>query len=182
MENGHTTKKLTQAILLISLAGFAVPVLAFAPGLGYAIKPFLKNRSYRPSRIKKTFERLQKQELVSMKEQDDKVIIEITDKGKKKVLAYKFDEMRLKDEKWDGIWRVVIFDIPEEKREARDFLRRKLKDLNFYKLQKSVLVTPWNCKDEIDFIKHFYEVPAYVQLILAKKFDGEDKVRRYFNV
>ena len=27
-------------------------------------------------------------------------------------------------EKWDGVWRVVVFDVPEESRKVRDLLRR----------------------------------------------------------
>lgn len=178
----YSVKDLTKDILIILAASAIIlPVVAIAPGLPLAFGPFLKKK-YQPSRVKQTLYRLQKQEVVSIKEIDGKVRIELLDKGKRRVLAYKFEEMLIKKGKWDGWWRIVIFDIPEYKRNARDFLRAKMKELGFYILQKSVLVTPWKCREEIDFIKHFYEVGEFVNLIQAKSFDGEEKVRRYFNL
>lgn len=174
-------RELTKAILIAAAGVILIPALAIAPGLGYAIRPFLKKKYY-PSRINKTLHHLQKQQLISIREENGKVRIELSDNGKKKVLAYKLEEMKLKEGKWDGWWRIIIFDIPEGQRTARDFLRYKLKDLNFYMFQKSVLITPWNCRNEINFIKHFYEVEDYVQLVLAKKFDGEEKVKNYFGL
>src|SRR3989344_7150077 len=44
--------------------------------------------------------------------------------------------------KWDGLWRLVVFDISEENRKLRDLLRRKLRSLGFAMFQKSVWVTP----------------------------------------
>jgi len=48
----------------------------------------------------------------------------------------------LSQKKWDGKWRIVIFDIREKDRKDRDFLRFKLVSLGFGKLQESVYVTP----------------------------------------
>src|SRR3989344_4593151 len=57
-----------------------------------------------------------------------------------------------KPARWDKLWRLVIFDIPEEERTGRMALAAKLKELGFYPLQKSVFIHPYECKDEIDFI------------------------------
>ena len=157
-----------------------VPALAASPGLGYALKPFLKN--YYPSRINRAVKRLHKQELISITEKKDKIIIELSEKGKRKVLSYKLEKMELKTGKWDGWWRMVIFDIPEKNRKARDYFRSQLRYLNFYLLQESVLVTPWRCNDEVDFVKHLFGVDRHVQLVLAKHFDGEDRVKSYFRL
>ena len=112
----------------------------------------------------------------------DKTKITLTENGERKVLNYKLSEIKLKKGRWDGIWRIVIFDIPEKDRKGRNILRSKMQELGFYPLQKSVMVTPWKCKDEIDFIKHFYHLEDYVNLIHARIFDGEDVVRGYFEL
>ena len=52
----------------------------------------------------------------------------------------------------DGEWRIVIFDIPEKFKKAREALRMKLKELGFLELQKSVFIFPYECEDEINFI------------------------------
>ena len=42
---------------------------------------------------------------------------------------------------WDKKWRIVVFDIPEKQRGARDSLRTYLKKLDFYELQKSIFIS-----------------------------------------
>ncbi len=47
------------------------------------------------------------------------------------------------DHQWDGVWRMVLFDIPESERNTRERLRRSLKQLGFGCLQNSTWVTPF---------------------------------------
>ena len=60
-----------------------------------------------------------------------------------------------KPAKWDGKWRIVVFDIPENLRSIRQALREHLCRLQFYQLQKSVFVLPYECGDEIEFYWSF---------------------------
>jgi virulence-associated protein VapD len=50
---------------------------------------------------------------------------------------------------WDGIWRAIIFDVPEKKRYKRNFLRRELKLMGFKELQHSVWITPYDVEKEL---------------------------------
>src|SRR5207248_7005732 len=43
---------------------------------------------------------------------------------------------------WDGRWRMVLFDFPNEKHAARNRLRAYLRTRGFGYLQKSVWITP----------------------------------------
>ncbi|MBI2022127.1 hypothetical protein HYS93_04615 [Candidatus Daviesbacteria bacterium] len=179
-----TAKDIGKVILLTLGVSGVVVLAATSPGFGYLLKEINKKRfkNYRPFRINQTMRRLEKQQLISLSEYGDQVKIELTDKGRKRILSYKLGEMSLKKTKWDGIWRIVIFDIPEHKKVAREFLRKKMKEFGFYPLQKSVLVTPWECKDEVDFVKHYYQVGDHVNLVYAKAFDQEEKVKKYFQI
>ncbi len=86
-------------------------------------------------------------ELVS----DQNLIFRLTDKGQEKVVLASLGE---KTERWDGKWRLVIFDVPEKRRAARDALRRKLKDWQFVQFQQSVWGTKKNCTKILrNFIK-----------------------------
>jgi len=49
---------------------------------------------------------------------------------------------QLTQEKWDGEWRIVVFDIPEKFKKIRRLLRRNLTVLGFVPWQKSVWVSP----------------------------------------
>lgn len=181
-ESSQSKKYLTKTILILAGVTILVPTLAVAPGLGYALRSLLKYKGLFPSDVDRAVERLKRQKLISISYEGDKTKITLTKNGQRKILSYKLEEIQLKKGKWDGWWRIIIFDIPEKDRKGRDFLRSKMQDLGFYTLQKSVLVTPWECRDEIDFIKHFYGLGDYVNLIKAKTFDGEDLVKSYFEL
>ena len=43
---------------------------------------------------------------------------------------------------WDGKWRVILFDLPEEERASRDLLRTKLRVSGWGCLQRSVWISP----------------------------------------
>lgn len=91
--------------------------------------------------------------------QGNKTIFRIAPKGKSRALQYKLDALVLpRPRRWDKKWRMVIFDIPESQKKIRDALRRKLKQVGFLELQKSVFVYPFPCDNEVNFIINFYEI------------------------
>ncbi len=73
---------------------------------------------------------------------DRELAVRLTDMGRSKAL---WTKMKLEDEKWDGKWRLVIWDIPEKRRSARDLLRHQLKQLGFKMFQQSVWASKKNC-------------------------------------
>src|SRR3990167_1742090 len=84
----------------------------------------------------------------------------LTAKGKERFLQHQFNILALpRAKRWDGKWRIVLFDIPEPKKKIRDSLRRKLKALGFLEFQKSVFIYPFPCRDEINFVINFYIIP-----------------------
>lgn len=65
------------------------------------------------------------------------------------------------DKKRDGVWKIIIFDIPESKRSVRNVLRSKLTSLGFKKWQNSIWITPFIIAPEIEaelneLAKHFF--------------------------
>lgn len=84
---------------------------------------------------------------------------------------------------WDKKWRVVIFDIPQELHRNRVALRRKLKNLGFYMLQKSVFVFPYPCEEELGYIGGELEVSDYIDIITAENIGFKEReLRKYFNI
>jgi phenylacetic acid degradation operon negative regulatory protein len=49
---------------------------------------------------------------------------------------------------WDGIWRVLVYDVPENERSFRNGLRRLLYRLRMGYLQHSVWISPWDIRPE----------------------------------
>jgi len=148
------------------------------------ITHYLKNREFQRKRFLQDLKRLQRRELIKYKElPDGKIEMTITKNGKEKLLSYDLDDLQLKKpEKWDGLWRLVMFDIPHYHKKARDAFRHKLKDMKFYPLQKSVFLTPYPCEDEIDFLGTVLSVRNCVLILYVKTFEGEEKLRHHFNI
>lgn len=115
------------------------------------------------------------------KDQNGNMTIKITEKGTLKALKYHFDTI-YKMQQWDGKWRIVIFDIPEKKRVARNALRAKLRDLGFKELQKSVFVFPYECRKEIELIMDFFSLQPYVRYGVMEFIDKEENLKNQFQL
>jgi len=82
----------------------------------------------------------------------EKLLMKLTNKGREQALQSSFHDSSAE---WDGKWRLVIFDIPEKRRPARDLLRSKLKQWNFTPWQRSVWASRKDCTKSLrEFIKH----------------------------
>jgi len=128
--------------------------------------------------------RLKKSRLVIVQEKEDgKFLVQLTERGKRKIREIQFMDLQItKPKKWDGVWRIVIFDIPNTKHKGRNALRDKLKELGFYQLQKSIWVLPYPCEPEIEFIVELFELYPYVNLVEARRIKDDTKLRKYFHL
>ena len=178
-QSGELAKEILKGL---ALGGFIIACLAM-PGLT-KIVPLFKPKGARDRyRIKRTIRSLQEKKLINIYTKNGNEVVEITRAGKKKVLEYNLDDMKLKvPTKWDGWWRIVMFDIPEQKRIARSAVSRKIKELGLYPIQKSVFVSPYLCKDEVDFIGEFFDVRGHIIYIKAKEIEGVRKLKEHFGV
>ena len=109
--------------------------------------------------------------------------ITLTEQGKKVVLLFDLDKIKIQNPLvWDGKWRIVMFDIPEKKRNARDALRDKLKELGFREVQRSVFIHPFPCDEEISFIVEVFEIRNCVRLAEVNKISNEAELLIKFNL
>lgn len=107
----------------------------------------------------------------------------LTDGGRNKVLKHNPYAFKItKPEKWDGKWRVMVFDIPEVRREVRDALRGHLRQMGFYELQKSVFVHPYPCSDIFNFLVEIYNIRRHVRFITADDLDSSLHLKHHFNL
>jgi phenylacetic acid degradation operon negative regulatory protein len=97
--------------------------------------------------------------------------------------ASKLKYLELGKGKWDKKWRIVIFDIPQEMHNQRNWLRKKLKSLGFYMLQKSVFVFPYSCEEELGYVCGRLGVGDYVDIIVADSIGSqEEEVKKFFKL
>lgn len=151
-----------------------------APRLPYEIlKYYMKNKKFNKNRFNRDLWRLRKRGDITMKKDS----VKITQKGKDRIINYQLEELKIrKPKRWDKKWRLVIFDIPESRKDIRDLLSRKLKDLGFLRYQKSVFICPYPCQNEINYINGLLMTSPYVKLLTAIKIDDAGHFMKKFNL
>lgn len=178
--------ELTKQILLALSFGIVITTVMVLPGSGEMFRPLirlLKKFKTKKQNFVKSIKAMKRDRLIDFKEDGKISKIVILEKGREKLLKYNLDNLEIKKpKKWDGIWRIVTFDIPESEKRARNALRLKLKELGFYQLQKSVFIHPYPCLNEIQFIEEIFKVSPYVNFIEAQKIEGDEWLKSKFNL
>ncbi len=125
-------------------------------------------KSFNKKEIYNTVYRLIGQELLTA---DDKLYT-ITQRGRQFINKY--------FPKKDGVWKIIIFDIPEKKRYIRTVLRSRLESLGFRKWQNSIWISPYaldpSIEDELkEMAKHYF-----VRLIKTTDINFTDDLEKLF--
>jgi len=175
--------ELKKQILLALGSGLIITTAMILPGSAEMFKPLIKKFKTKRQNFVKSLKAIKRDRLIDFKEDGKFSKIVITDGGKEKLLRYNLDDLEIeKPKRWDGVWRIVTFDIPESKKSARNALRFKLKELGFRQLHKSVFIYPYPCLDEVQFIEEIFMVGPYINFIEAKKVEGDEWLRSEFNL
>lgn len=165
---------------LITVAVVAPNLLSALGNLGLIKKD---HKRFNKKQLYDSLSNLKRNGLISVQYQGDKIVIKLTKNGKAKVLRYKLEDMVLrKPKRWDKKWRLVIYDIPEKYKTNRNTFVDKLRELEFLQLNRSVWISPYECEDEIDFLKEIYLIRKYVRIITAEKVDVQKDLIKYFSL
>jgi DNA-binding transcriptional regulator PaaX len=125
-------------------------------------------KSFNKKEIYNTVYRLIGQELLKA----DGKLYTITQRGRQFINKY--------FPKKDGVWKIIIFDIPEKKRYIRTVLRSRLESLGFRKWQNSIWISPYaldpSIEDELkEMAKHYF-----VRLIKTTDINFTDDLEKLF--
>ena len=183
--------ELTKEILLYLAAAGAIVLTATSPYVVMQLtqrilqdKNFLAKQQER-WKIARLVRNLKRNKVVILKENNNgEIVTELTERGKRIVKTLQLETLKIQKPKvWDGKWRVVIFDIPEEEwRKGRDALRNKLQQLGFYLIQKSVWICPWPCENEVLFISELFGITPFVNILTAERIHDDSMLRKYFHL
>lgn len=112
--------------------------------------------------------RLREQGYIDLESYNTDLVCKLTNKGKSEAVLRRI----LIEDKWDGKWRLAIFDIPEKHRKARNVLRSRLKTWGFVQWQKSVWATKKDITKELrKFVKEA-GVEEWVLVIESENVEG----------
>lgn len=186
--NSDTKEAKIATVALCVLAVVSTPILVIgAVVMGNAVqvfKMFEGSKKYSNKQISSVFDSMKRQKLIEyVGDKDGKTVAKITTKGKTRLKSFSINLMKIeKPKRWDGKWRLVMFDIPMRFTKGREALRFHLKDLNFFQFQKSAWIYPYPCEDEIIFIADFFRIGKYVEILTVENIPRDGKLKKYFNL
>ncbi len=178
--NSENVKTVLTVLKLVG--GLALVLLA--PNAAMLLAPERK-RGYDKLALRRSAYYLKRRGDVSFSRRNGETYVMLTKQGASRLTQLENVRiLRAKVQKeWDGRWRIVIFDIPEQERLLRDAFRRKLRELGCELLQGSVWITPFDIREDVNRLRRaakFNEIS--VQCVIAETFDDEAKFRRRFKL
>ena len=173
--------RITKAIVgAVSIAGI-LAIGAVAPNAIGALGKLglIGNRDQRRQGVKKSLARLIGAGYVAL--EDGKVYL--TEKGEKFAALLGEGSITVrKPKRWDGKWRILMFDVPEKKKRARELVRRMLIDLGCRRIQDSVWVCPYDVEDIVMILKTDLRLGKDLLYIIADTIENDSSLRAHFGL
>jgi len=165
MSDRQTTGKIVDEVLRYGVGGAAIATGILLPGAIVGLeKPLKKLLSHLDERER---QRELRRVIYYMKDKgylagEYEHGLRLTEKAKKRIGRISEDEGIAPQTAWDGIWRIVLYDIPEGRRNARWALTAKLHQIGCFQLQKSTWITPFPCRDLVLKLTSERDINRYV--------------------
>lgn len=82
--------------------------------------------------------------------------------------------------RWDEKWRILIFDIPERRKNIRARIREQLGAAGFARLQDSVWVYPYPCEEFAALLKAEFRIGKDMLYLIVDTLEGDADLRKKF--
>ncbi len=114
----------------------------------------------------------------------------ITDKGFYR-LCLDFPSFRYLKDEWDGVWRIISYEIPEKKRHLRDRLRREMEGWGLGPWHRSFWMTPHPVistlrdliygKEEAEYVQAFESTHMFGDMdVMVEKVWGKNAIEKNY--
>ncbi|MCA9351281.1 hypothetical protein KC929_00705 [Patescibacteria group bacterium] len=148
-----------------------------------------KSRKVKPRYvINRAIKKMVDDNLLSEHETEQSSFLSLTSSGRQKLRSIKLSSTsHLVSTTWDGYWRMVIVDIPDNRKKDQDAIRYLLKKAQFVQIKPSVWISPYplehlmiNMKEDMGFADEVMVVvtnklDSRTEAALVEKFAGEAK-------
>lgn len=178
----------TAILKLVGMGAFLAGSIAI-PSLPLILKPFLQEnereawKRFNIPYLKRTLERLERQKLVKIVEDEKYQTVEITEAGQRRILKYALDDLAIEKPKfWDNKWRMVSYDIPSKLKSLRQVFREYLSVWGFYPIHESVFIHAYPCIKQVVFLREYLQVGEYVRIFHVSKIENDAPFREFFGV
>jgi len=136
------------------------------------VDPFGHIRSANETRkIKRMEVYMNKKDLISTFDDRAGRKIVVTSTGHK-IFYEEYPLAKLRKEKWDGVWTIIMYDFPQRLTTLRNYMRRKLKSYGFGSPQISILASPLKLEEPIQQYIEKEGLEKYIWTFRAQKVLG----------
>lgn len=143
----------------------------------------LRQLCYTRPEIRRAVRRLRARNMVATRTGRRGDLLVLTKYGRERVAQHLIAALpKIKGDRWDGLWRLVAFDIPETHMRRREGFRRALNRLGLVYVQRSLWVSPFPCEREISLLARFFKVESWVRVALTKKLEPDRDLRKQFDL
>lgn len=148
--------------------------LYISPRKSYYIKGYKEimeeDNIYRAQKRAEVY--MNRRKLIKVVDEAGEKRIVVTSSGKK--IFYKaFPLAKLRKQKWDQLWTIVMYDFPEKARVERNLMRRNLTYFNFGSPQLSIFISPLPLQEPIQQLIEAEKFERYVWVTRAKSILGK---------
>lgn len=169
--------KVEKEIIMAVGMGALVAASLVCPNLPLVLKVFLKKQGKRYLRHK--INKLERTGLIYFNGEQ----IKLTKSGLNLRKTIQLSEISVvMPKKWDGLWRLVSYDVSEERKKERDSFRQMLERVGFRKVQKSLWVYPFDCKEQVVIMADNLGLASQVIYMETEKMPNQLKLEKVFNL
>ena len=129
------------------------------------------------------FEKLLIKEMIEIESTERGKFVRLTVLGKHELarMVSRSPDMRI-HRRWDKRWRMVIYDIKEERKVTRMKLQEYLSGFGFYKLQQSVWIYPYDSEALLVLLKADFKIGQEVLYLVVEKIENDRRLKDHFGL
>jgi phenylacetic acid degradation operon negative regulatory protein len=122
---------------------------------------------FSPNAIRLGLSRMARQGVFDIKKSGRRSYYSLNVKGMKWMEQGRVRAFEVKRRKWDGRWRLVVYNFPETMRDLRDKLRCKLQSLGYANVSASFWISPYDLQAELSRYMEEKSMLDYVETFTA---------------
>jgi DNA-binding transcriptional regulator PaaX len=175
-------KAILSTIFAVGVLSVALMVPKMTKVLAEFEPDFMKSK-YKKYSFNRSLVKLKNAGLIIFEKTERGNFARLTPKGEAKLRQLELNDYKIKKPKrWDGKWRILAFDIKEERKSVRNKIRQTLRQIGFIRLQDSVWVYPYDCEDLIMLLKADFKIGKELIYIIADSIENDKNLCRNFNL
>ncbi|HET7615945.1 MAG TPA: phenylacetic acid degradation operon negative regulatory protein PaaX [Bacillales bacterium] len=126
--------------------------------------------------VRAAISRMNKQGWVKSRRVGNKSYYRLSERGVRRINEAAKRIFKLQPDDWDGKWRMLMYTIPEEKRQIRDELRKEIVWSGFGMLSSGLWISPNRLEKQVRDLIDKYEIAPYVHFFISE-YEGPRKSR-----